>query len=112
MISVKQTNLFTGLKQNHKVIRKKDICPKFLDGADLRFQAQHQAERYLLGLNGHIEQATTKENCRKFLYKETFSQSWPSPFLQATESSQAKERPDSPELFLPSFSVSQVLTEQ
>ena len=52
--------MFTGLKQNHKVIRKKDICPKFLDGADLRCQAQHQAERYLLGSNEHIEQATTK----------------------------------------------------
>ena len=31
--------LFAGLKQNHKVIQEKDICPEFCNGADLRFQA-------------------------------------------------------------------------
>ena len=30
--------MFAGLKQIHKVIREKDTCPKFCDGADLRFQ--------------------------------------------------------------------------
>ena len=29
-----------GLMQDHKVMREKDICPKFFDGADLRFQTQ------------------------------------------------------------------------
>ena len=30
--------MFAGLKQNHNVIREKDICPLFFDGADLRFK--------------------------------------------------------------------------
>ena len=29
-----------GLMQDHKVMREKDICPKFFDGVDLRFQTQ------------------------------------------------------------------------
>ena len=37
--------LFASLVQDHKVMRDKDICPKFFDGADhLRFQTQYQAE--------------------------------------------------------------------
>ena len=36
--------MFAGLMQDNKVMREKDICPKFCYGADLKFQAQHRAE--------------------------------------------------------------------
>ena len=34
--------IYTGFKQNHKLIREKDFSPKFCDGSDLSFQAQDQ----------------------------------------------------------------------
>ena len=39
-----KTNMFAGLMQDNKVMREKDICPKFCYGADLKFQAQYRAE--------------------------------------------------------------------
>ena len=58
------TNLFASLKQNHKVIREKDICPKFCDGADFRFQAQYQAEFYLTLSNGPHRKGNNKKLLR------------------------------------------------
>ena len=58
--------MFTGLKQNHKVIREKDTCPKFCDGSDLRFQAQRQVECYLPLSNGHHRTVRTGNN-KKFV---------------------------------------------
>ena len=49
-----KSNIFAGLKQIHKVIRDKDICPKSCHVADLNFQAQYQAECYLPLSNGHL----------------------------------------------------------
>ena len=37
--------IFAGMKQDHKVIREKDVCPKICNCADLRCQAQYSAER-------------------------------------------------------------------
>ena len=36
--------MFAVLMQDNKVMREKDICPKFCYGADLKFQAQYRAE--------------------------------------------------------------------
>ena len=68
--------MFAGLKQNHKVIREKDVCPKFCDGSDLRFQAQYQAECYLALSNGHHRTGNNKKFSR-ILFDETFGLSWP-----------------------------------
>ena len=36
--------LFACMKQDHKVNREKDMCPKFCKCADLKCQAQFSAE--------------------------------------------------------------------
>ena len=60
-----KSDLFPGLKQNCEGIEEKDICPKFYDGAYLRFQAQYQAGCYnvlfaiIKWTMDIIEQATT-----------------------------------------------------
>ena len=63
--------MFAGLKQNHRVIREKDICPRCCDGADLRFQAHHQAECYLALSNGHHRPVNNKK------FVKNFGPSWP-----------------------------------
>ena len=35
------------MKQDHKVVWEKEICPKFCKCADLNCQAQYSAERHL-----------------------------------------------------------------
>ena len=59
----RKSNLFAGLKQNHKVTREKDICPTFCEGADLRFQALYQAESYLALSNGHKKNRQQQKIC-------------------------------------------------
>ena len=40
-------NVFAGLKQDHEIMKVKDICPKFCNSADLDFQAQYRAQCHL-----------------------------------------------------------------
>ena len=56
-----KSDLLAGLKQSHEVIREKDVWPKFCDGVDLRFQAQHQGECNLQFSNGHHRTGNEKK---------------------------------------------------
>ena len=41
------TNLFACLKQDHKVMIEKEICPQIFRCKDFEFRSQYRAERHL-----------------------------------------------------------------
>ena len=59
-----KNKLFARLKQNHNVLREKDICPKLFNGADLRFHAPYQAECYLPWPHEHWRTGNNKKLLR------------------------------------------------
>ena len=53
--------------QDHKVMREKDICPKFCYEADLRFQKQYQAEQDVPSFSGRHGTGNSKKKLLRIL---------------------------------------------